>query len=259
MKTKITLIGSGNVAHNLGLALLKAECEIVEVWSRTITNAKILADKLEANYTDNLANLNKNSDLYIIATTDNAIAKTAAKLDLGAKLIVHTSGSVEINVLEKASSNFGSFYPLQTFTKSHLTDFSSLPICIEGSTSANLNLLQELAGKLTNRVVELTSEQRQKLHLSAVFVSNFANYMQVIGEELCREQQVDFGLLKPLIEEVFEKNKHQKAIDNQTGPALRGDTFTMNKHLELLSDNKEWRELYQMISGMIQNSKSINQ
>ena len=253
MITKITLIGSGNVAHNLGKAFVLNGFEVVEVYSRTKANAKALAETLNANHTSNLNKINKESDLYVIATTDNVIEEIAQQLDLKNHFVVHTSGSVSINVFDNLFSHFGSFYPLQTFTKSHQANFSEIPICVEGNTDRSLDLLKKVAEKLTKNVVELSSVQRQKLHLSAVFVSNFANYMQVIGEKLCEEQQVDFELLKPLIKEVFNKNQTGKAIDNQTGPALRGDSFTMNKHLELLKDKKELSELYELISGMISN------
>lgn len=253
MIKKITLIGSGNVAHNLGFALMDAGFEIVEVYSRNNSNAKQLADKLKANTIDKLTNINTKSELYIIATSDDAIDEVAIKLELSDKLVVHTSGSVEIEVLKKASSNYGSFYPLQTFTKSHQADFAEIPICIEGSNTESLKAIENIAKKLTSKIVELSSDQRQKLHLAAVFVSNFANYMQVIGEELCEEQQVDFELLKPLIKEVFEKNQVQKPSQNQTGPALRGDDFTIKKHLELLKNDKEKREIYEKLSTIIRS------
>jgi predicted short-subunit dehydrogenase-like oxidoreductase (DUF2520 family) len=255
MIKKITFIGSGNVAHNLGKVLLKNGIEIIQVYSRNIENAKKLAVQLAAAFTDDLRKLNTESDLYIIASSDNAIEKIANQLDLEGKLVVHTSGSVSIKVLTNATQNCGSFYPLQTFTKSHQADFTLIPICIEASSLESFQILKELANNLSTKVVNMTSEQRQKLHLAAVFVSNFSNYMQVIGYELCEEQQVDFNLLKPLIKEVFEKNQQHNAIDNQTGPALRGDTFTMNKHLDLLENNKELSELYQLISNMIGKSK----
>ncbi len=253
MIKKITLIGSGNVAHNLGKAFVLNGFEVVEVYSRTKANAIALADKLDAKYTNNLSEINEESGLYVIATTDNSIEEIAKQLKLKSHFIVHTSGSVSIDVFENKFSHFGSFYPLQTFTKSHQADFKEIPICLEGNNEKNLELLKGLASKLSTKTVELTSAQRQKLHLSAVFVSNFANYMQVIGEELCEEQQVDFDLLRPLIKEVFEKNQKGKAIDNQTGPALRGDSFTMNKHLGLLKDKKELHQLYKLLSDMIQN------
>ena len=251
MIKKITLIGSGNVAHNLGAALKKSGFEIVEVYSRTLTHAQELAKKLKADSTNLLLEINRESDLYIIATSDNAITEVAQELDLGDKLIVHTSGSVGIEVLNKTSKNYGSFYPLQTFTRSHQADFSEIPICIEGSNKKSLHSLEQVSEQLTNNTIEISSTQRQKLHLAAVFVSNFANYMQVIGEDLCKEQQIDFELLKPLMKEVYEKNQLQNPSQNQTGPALRGDTFTINKHLELLKENKELSEVYQLISRLI--------
>ena len=251
MLKKITLIGSGNVAHNLGHAFLAKGFEIVEVYSRTAKNAKHLAKKLNADYTSDLAKLNKESDLYLIASSDDAIKKIANQLNLKDKLIVQTSGSVGIDVLKSASKNYGSFYPLQTFTKSHLADVSEVPFCIEGNTNENKKTLLELANVLSSKVIEMNSEQRQKLHLAAVFTSNFANYMQVIAQDICEEQEVDFDLLKPLIKEVYEKNLTQKAENNQTGPAKRGDEFTMQKHLDLLKGDKEQQDLYSLVSGMI--------
>lgn len=251
MIQKITLIGSGNVAHNLGHAFLLHGLEVVEVYSRTKDNAAALAKKIKAKYTDDLTSLNHESDLYIIASSDDSIEEIADHLSLKHKLVVHTSGSVGISSLKKASRSIGSFYPLQTFTKNHQADFSEIPICIEGGKKEDEEKLIELAKKLTNKVIHLSSEQRKKLHLSAVFASNFSNYMQVIAQDLCEEQKIDFELLQPLIREVFEKNLTQNAIENQTGPARRGDKFTMNKHLELLKENKELSSLYTQLSKLI--------
>ncbi len=251
----ITLIGSGNVAHNLGFALVSEGFRVVQVFSRSLKNAQDLAEKLKATYTNELSQINKKSDLYIVASSDNAIGEIANQLELNDQLVVHTSGSVSAEVLSVSSSNFGSFYPLQTFTRNHQADFSELPICIESNSRKSLELLEEVAKKITNRVINLSSEQRQKLHLAAVFVANFSNYMQAIGQDLCEKQGVDFDLLKPLIKEVFEKNIERRAIDNQTGPALRGDTFTMNRHLEILKQDSQLRELYILISDMIENRK----
>lgn len=251
MIQKITLIGSGNVAHNLGHAFLLHGLEVIEVYSRTRVNAASLANKLEARFTDDLTSLNQESDLYVIASSDDSIEAIADGLSLKHKLVVHTSGSVGISSLKEASRNIGSFYPLQTFTKNHQTDFSEIPICIEGGEKEDEERLSELAKRMTNKVIHLSSEQRKKLHLSAVFASNFSNYMQVIAQGLCEEQEVDFELLQPLIREVFEKNLSRKASENQTGPARRGDKFTMDKHLELLKGNKELVLLYTQISKLI--------
>ena len=88
----ITLIGSGNVAHNLGFAFREAGLEVVEVVSKNIANAQILAQKLNAKPNNDLSTMNQESDLYVVASSDNAIAQIASQLDLSDKLLVHTSG-----------------------------------------------------------------------------------------------------------------------------------------------------------------------
>ena len=45
---KITLIGSGNLATNIGVALKNAGHQIVQVYSRRLLNAVSLASRLEA-------------------------------------------------------------------------------------------------------------------------------------------------------------------------------------------------------------------
>jgi len=251
----VTLIGSGNVAHNLGVALQNKGLKVNEVFSRTKKNAKLLAEKLDANFIDELALLNQESDLYIVASSDNSIAQIASQIRLKDKILVHTSGSVEMEVLRNSSNFVGCFYPLQTFTKDHQTDFSEVPVCIESNNEKTLSKLENLSQKLTARTIHMSSIQRQKLHLAAVFVSNFVNYMQVIGQDLCKEQGVEFELLKPLIREVFDKNELRTARENQTGPALRGDSFTMNRHLEILKKDKQLYKLYSLISDMIESRK----
>lgn len=252
----ITLIGSGNVAHNLGLAFREAGLEVLEVVSKNIANAEILAQKLNAKPNNDLSKINQESDLYVVASSDNSIAKIASQLNVRDKLLVHTSGSIDIAELNIASIRVGSFYPLQTFTKSHRTDFQKIPICIEANDPQATRELEQLGKKISNRIIHMSSIQRQKLHLAAVFVSNFANYMQVIGQDLCEEQGIEFNLLKPLIKEVFDKNQLKSARENQTGPAMRKDSFVMEKHLQLLKNDPSLQELYNNISALIQGDFS---
>jgi predicted short-subunit dehydrogenase-like oxidoreductase (DUF2520 family) len=58
----------------------------------------------------------------------------------------------------------------------------------------------------------------------------------------------------PLIDETARKvhELHPKAA--QTGPAVRGDENVMGKHLEMLADEPEIKEIYKMISDSIQKS-----
>ena len=247
---KVTLIGSGNVAYNLAHSFQKNGLEIVEIYSRNLDNARVLASEIKCEYTNDLSKLNSSSDLYIIAIKDDAITKIASKLNLKNKLVVHTSGSVSIEVLKEISKNFGSFYPLQTFTKTKIADILEAPICVEGNSKVSEEIIEKFARSVSTKVTKLNSTQRGKLHLAAVFTSNFANYMQVIAQDICEKEGIDKELLEPLVKEVFQKNQIQLAVNNQTGPAKRKDYSTMEKHLELI-EKEDIKKLYRVISDII--------
>jgi predicted short-subunit dehydrogenase-like oxidoreductase (DUF2520 family) len=251
MIKSVSIIGSGNVATHLAISLYESNIKVNQVYSRSVKKAKELANKVRAGYTDDLEGIKSNSDLYIIAVPDDAIVSVAGKLKIENKILVHTSGSVNIDVLKVASKNYGSFYPLQTFTKATKINFETIPMCIQGSGKKTENDLVQLALLLSSNVNKISSDQRKKLHLSAVFACNFANYMQIIAEDLCKENQVPFDLLKPLIKETFEKGVNLLPSENQTGPAKRGDIKIMNQHLALLNEKEALKTLYKLISNQI--------
>lgn len=248
----IVLIGAGNVATQLGAALKKEGYLISQVYSRTKKSAEALAKTLKAAPLTDLKKIDTGAAIVIIAVKDDAIAAIAKQLKLKDQLLVHTSGSVEMNVLKACSKNFGVFYPLQTFTKGKTVVFKSVPICIEANNSAASTTLQYFAKSLSRKVQKINSDQRKKIHLAAVFACNFSNHMYAIADELLRKEKLSLDLLQPLIEETASKIKNSKPSDVQTGPAVRGDKKTMDAHLKLLGTNKKLKTLYQLISEGIQ-------
>lgn len=187
-------------------------------------------------------------DVVIIAVSDDAIAEVSAKLE--ASLVVHTSGGVHISSIN-TKGNRGVFYPLQTFTKDKNVDFKSIPICIEAENKEDLQLLEKLTTTISDKVFHIDSEQRSSLHVSAVFVNNFVNHMYVIAEDICKEHNVPFEVLQPLIRETSEKILSISPKKAQTGPAKRNDIQTIQKHLHLL--NEQQKELYSKLTQSIQS------
>jgi predicted short-subunit dehydrogenase-like oxidoreductase (DUF2520 family) len=249
----IVLLGSGNVATQLGRAFKLAGLNIVQVWSRDIENATILADNLAASPISDFDYLNRKADLYIISVKDEAINELARELKVNDRLIVHTAGSKEINVLEGSSSKYGVLYPLQTFSKTKVVDFRQIPFAIEGNTPEVTGIIRALADRLSEHVIELNSEQRKSLHIAAVLACNFTNHLFALAAELLKEQNLDFDLLKPLITETTAKVLTNDPLKMQTGPASRGDMETIKAHLNVLKDKLELQDLYQKISQSIVN------
>ena len=249
----VSIIGSGNVATALGEVISSNGIRVLEVFSPNIDNSKLLAEKVGCNYVENIEKLNTISDLYIIAIPDNEISNVITKLKSKEGIMVHTSGSQPSDVFEGKFHHYGVFYPLQTFTKGKQVDFQEVPICIEGSNDITSELLVQLAKKISNNVVLLNSEKRQYLHLTAVTVNNFSNLLYNLAHDVLNEKDIVFSLLHPLIKETAVKIRDVNPYQAQTGPALRKEISTINKHLELLDKYSEYKEIYNLLTRQIIN------
>ncbi|HXH99055.1 MAG TPA: DUF2520 domain-containing protein [Sphingobacteriaceae bacterium] len=252
----IVLLGSGNVATHLGKALMLAGHNIIEVWSRTFQNAQILAVQLQSEAISEISQITKNGDIYIISVSDDAIRNVARLLHVQDKLIIHTSGSTELNVLKDFSSRVGVLYPLQTFSKFREMNFKNIPLIVEGSSDVVTENLKKMALQLSSKVYSLDSNQRQVLHISAVFACNFTNHLFVIAENLLEKHAIDFDMLRPLITETVEKIITNSPAKVQTGPAVRNDNITIEKHLVFLRNSPDLQAVYQLLSQSIVNLKN---
>ena len=250
-EVNVCLIGSGNLATQLGIALYEKGHHITQVWSHTFENAASLAAKLNCNYTDDIKLINNESDIYIISVTDDAILKILSARNWRDHLVVHTAGSISMEIFVNQCLNYGVFYPFQTFTIGKKVIFDEIPICVEANTPQNLEILLNLGATLSHRVREINSEQRQQLHLAAVFACNFVNHFYLIGDNLLKDKGLSFDLLNPLIQETASKILEHSPEMMQTGPARRNNTSVIEKHLQLLENQPDLKILYKLISNRI--------
>jgi predicted short-subunit dehydrogenase-like oxidoreductase (DUF2520 family) len=250
---KVVILGSGNVASHLIKAMEANDAiDLVQVFARSKKSLENLIDS--SKITTSFADL-KEADVYVISVSDKAIEEVSNQIPFTDKLVVHTSGTVDFRVMHPKNKR-GVFYPLQTFSKSKEVDMKSVPFCLEAENIEDYKTVENLAKSLSNSVYAINGEQRKSLHISAVFVSNFANHMYQIGNALCEENNVPFAILQPLIEETANKIKTLTPTEAQTGPAIRNDEPTIQKHLEAL-EKPIYKELYQKITLSIQNVKKL--
>ncbi|WP_207513100.1 Rossmann-like and DUF2520 domain-containing protein [Longitalea luteola] len=247
---RIVIIGTGNVATILGKRFLAAEHEIIQVYGRDRLHAEELADMLSASFTHDLKHTDPSADLYVIAVSDSAIAAVAAELQVNNKLVVHTAGAVSKDVLSSCSKNYGVLYPLQSL-RSELNELPDIPFLVDGNTEDDLTLITEFAGTVSNQVQQANDEQRLKLHLAAVMVSNFTNHLYALAKAYCLQEQVDFTMLLPLITAVADRLHEHEPAAVQTGPAIRNDQATIQKHLELLQTHPSLKVMYTLFTDSI--------
>ncbi len=253
---RLVIIGSGNVATHMAMAFKEAGLDVCGIYSRTVENAQILADKLNVNIFQSLVEIPLDADAYLLAVSDSALSEIIKELPALDGILMHTSGSVGLDIFSKNIKRSAVFYPLQTFSKDKQLDYSTVPILLESEDAAVLNALQDLGKKISETVRTIDSEQRKQLHLSAVFMCNFSNYMFHISDELLKENNLDFNLLKPLLGETIEKLNELSPAEAQTGPAVRHDKRTLNAHIEMLKNHPEYQNIYQLLSDQIQKLKS---
>lgn len=245
---RITIIGSGNVATHMAAALKNAGHNIVQVYSRDIQNAALLAYHVKAEPIDDLQQVNNETDVFIIAVKDDVIGVLAEQLAKHDKLILHTSGATDMYALLAFTDKAGVLYPLQTFSKVKEVNFRQVPLCIEGADADVIRQIEELAQSISNNVYRVDSQQRKILHLAAVFACNFPNYLYEVARQLLDAKGLDFELLRPLILETAQKVQERLPAQVQTGPAVRNDIGTMDAHLKLLAETPHLQQIYTMLS-----------
>lgn len=242
----VVILGTGNLAQHLCQTFSKtSSIQLIQVYGRNQGNLQWFSS-----YTEicSVPNEIAKAEVYLIAVSDQAIEEVAHHLLDKNGIVAHTSGATPMNVLPL--ENRGVFYPLQTFTKDKIVDFKSIPICLEAQNEDSLRVLQDLALAISTKANHINTEQRMQLHLAAVFVNNFTNYLYGIGEDICKRNKIPFDLLIPLIQETSNKIISLTPKEAQTGPARRGDEKSMNQHLSLISNQNE-QEIYSLLSKAI--------
>ncbi|AVM51569.1 putative short-subunit dehydrogenase-like oxidoreductase (DUF2520 family) [Bacteroides zoogleoformans] len=249
----IVFIGAGNLATNLAKALYRNRFRIVQIYSRTAGSAKLLAQTVEADYTTELSCITTDAQLYIVSLKDAAFAEllTLMVRNKEKALWVHTAGSIPMSIWEGHVRRYGVFYPLQTFSKQREVNFKDIPVFIESNSEEDGLFLKGIASILSEKVYEVSSEQRKHLHLAAVFTCNFTNHMYALAAELLKKYRLPFHVLLPLIDETARKVHELDPLASQTGPAVRYDKNVIDEHMRMLADEPEIQVLYRLLSESI--------
>lgn len=256
---KIVLIGAGNLATHLGKALHAAGHDMVQVFSRTMQSAETLASLLDAEPLTGMAQVRDDADVYIFSVKDSALEQLISQLcGDDEKVFLHTAGSMPMSVFRGKALHYGVLYPMQTFSKQREVDFSIIPCFIEANDEFALKQIEGLAGQISHRVFQLSSEDRKYLHLSAVFACNFANHCYAASQELLQQHGIPFDVMLPLIDETAAKVHGMTPKEAQTGPAVRYDENVIGKQIQLLENQPYFQKIYDCMSKSIHELESEN-
>lgn len=250
----ISLIGTGNTASVLARLCVQKGHTIHEVIARNESAAKDLVKLAGGRFLNITAKPDIHTDLVIVALSDAALPDALSSLYFKDTPVVHTAGAVSIDVLRNISGNYGVLYPLQSLRKDML-EIPPIPFIIEACNAGTLSFIQKFASTLSEHVHIAGEAERLRLHTAAVVVNNFTNYLYTLAADFCKKEKIDFKLLEPLIIETAERLQDHSPADAQTGPALRKDKPTIEKHLQLLKEYPELLKVYKLFTEAIMQKK----
>jgi predicted short-subunit dehydrogenase-like oxidoreductase (DUF2520 family) len=245
---KISIIGSGNIATFFAVRFFKSGHIIHQIISENVQRASVLAAQVNAQVVVNLSGLDDSVDALIVAIPDDEIKTIAIK---SSATIIHCSGTCTLEDVQAMSKNLGCIWPIYSITKSDLPVHQNIPIIINYNMPIAKNIVEELANCLSKQVHFLSDEQKKIAHLTATISNNFSNHLFTIAHQICKNNDIPFELLTPILELTINKLQTSTPSQNQTGPALRHDVSTMEAHLTLLQDNEKWQKLYRLMSELI--------
>ena len=240
----VGFIGAGRAGTVLALALHDRGYPVSAVASRTPASAQALAARMEGCTAHETAQrVADDCDLVFITTPDDAIEAIARdvrwRTGTGA---VHCSGAKSASALEAAREQgalIGSFHPMQTFpgTDQEGAELSGVAFAVEGLPPL-LDILKEMARGLGGWPVEIQPQDRALYHLSGFLACGAAVALLAQAAELwkamgySREQGLE--VLLPLLKTTVDNLGNQGIPASLTGPISRGDTGTVQRHLDAL-------------------------
>jgi predicted short-subunit dehydrogenase-like oxidoreductase (DUF2520 family) len=249
----ITIIGSGNVGTEFGKKLFQAKFTIDGIYGYRLESGKSLAKETSSKFFSNKKDIPKNSDLYLIALKDDLYIETLKDINLQGKLIIHTSGSLDSNDLNVFSNRWGCIYPLQSISKNQKVNWNSFKSYIEASNAKDENSLMELCRALKLNFARANSNQRKKIHLTAVASNNFTYHLLSSIREFCEKNKLEYHDFKNLLSQSIENSFREKVFQLQTGPAKRKDLKLIETQIKMVEDNKNFKEIYELFTDQILN------
>jgi predicted short-subunit dehydrogenase-like oxidoreductase (DUF2520 family) len=248
---KIGIIGSGKIAKVIAKACIQQQLEIACIYSRNFEHASILAAQINCqNVVAQISAIPQNLDLYCLCVNDDAIEEVSLQLQVNG-VVVHFSGSQPIELLSN-QEKYGVCWPIQTFSEGTIESLKEIPFLIQANNTETLKQIKEFVSTLSNSIIISNNQERRYYHLAATIANNFSNHLYTHVANLLQKQQLDFKLLLPILKETIHKLEINHPYQNQTGPALRNDTQTLQAHLDLLENEPDTKALYQLMTQSIQ-------
>ena len=243
---KIGFIGAGKVGQSFGILLNAKNIPITGYYSKSKRSAEEASIRIHTKAYDTLKQLVIDSDIIAITVTDDQIDSIISEIDAlniktDDKMFFHMSGVQDSVNLSRISSHVFSLHPLKAFPEiiDSYHAFDGIYFSLEGADE----MIRNWINQLDITFFEIDKSQKAQYHSAAVIVSNYLvsvidfgmTQLELVGLPKALAQKALWPLVTNTIENI-EKMGTKNAL---TGPIVRGDRETIQKHLDVLnSDSK---------------------
>lgn len=270
MKPSVSIVGAGRVGRVLGRLLHDRGWKIGAVITRSKYSARaavaaIGAGKASASLTAAVSS----SDVVLITTPDDAIAKAATELARGAKqdwrgrVLLHTSGALDhkaLAPLARYGAFVGSIHPLQTFTAGGTPNLKGVVFAIEGDPRAR-QTAERITRELGGVPVRIASGKPAYHAAGALVAGHALALIEAATQILMRcgfTRQRAVNALLPLTRQMLDNFERFGPRAAWTGPLARGDYATIEKHIAALRDMpQEFLDAYLALSRLAARTLSV--
>lgn len=259
MSERVFIIGAGHVGRGLFRALRGAGVELVGLHSRRPSPVATSHGPLPAVLADaNTVMVAVRDDQLdgVLGDLVDATSPSGRRRLASGTVIVHTSGGAEpalIPRLGEMGLSGGTFHPLVPFANPERAPelLRRAWIGVDGDEQARATS-RRLAGHLGARTLDIPPGMKSIYHAAAVISSNFPVVLAAVASGILTQagvpersaQQAVHSLMEAAISNIAD-NDPETAL---TGPVMRGDVETVQRHLQALRHNSEARALYRRLS-----------
>lgn len=262
MRRDIAIVGAGNLARTLAPALREAGYRIREVVSRSSPasrkRARTIARRVGARAVV-LDSFDLHAGVVWICVPDREVQPCARSLallrgDWHGKVVLHTSGSLtseELEPLARLGAQVAAVHPLMTFVRSSQPSFEGVGFAVEGDRAA-VRVAREMVARLGGETFRITKKQKAAYHTWATLASPMMTALLAVAEQAANLAGVSSRQARrrmmPILRETLENYSQFGPAAGFSGPIVRGDAATVEKHLRTLHSSPAAAAVYRALA-----------
>lgn len=267
MKPTLNIIGCGQAASSLAsLWLQSGSLQIGAICNQSLASAEAAVNRLGSGQA--VGNLDRMpiADAWLIGTSDQQIAPVAGALarilpdEPGGQLAFHLAGRFGTQVLAPLADrglHVASVHPVRSlsFAKLTIEQFSGT-VCVAQGDDRSLCMLEPLFRAIGAEWVAVEKINRGLYHAALSIISNVTKgvawkaerWLEEAGLSSTAATGITNELLRTTQDDLFRSGPRQTI----TGPVVRGDTSTVEAHIDSLTRlNARDAELYRILARTV--------